>query len=321
MDTTVMKGKLYTQQGFDDLLRRFVAEAPKDVAGVSNASVWYWSRKLLRWCMKIMYIENVPDEWDMNYFWEHLFIDGAITITDTQLGILPLKCAWTGVNVFNHPTDVIITVPVLGDLERKIDIDCALVHLQYDYMGISEFIERYAYFFASIDSSMSVNLINTKTAWIAEAETKAQADTIKKIMDDISGGKPGVVYRNNTGRGGVVITPFNVTNTFISDKLLSLQRSFMNAFLTDLGIPNYNEDKKARLNTEEVHGNDIEVMFSIQDWVDNIQSGLDVANRLFGLSLKLIVRAQEEIMKKIEEAEKNIDSGSMGDEGGNEGES
>lgn len=321
MDTTIMKGKPYTQQGFDDLLRRFVAESPKDVAGVSNASVWYWSRKLLRWCMKIMYIENVPDEWDMNYFWEHLFIDGAITITDTQLGVLPLKCAWTGVNVFNHPTDVIISVPVLGDLERQIDIDCALVHLQYDYMGITEFIERYAYFFASIDSSLSVNLINTKTAWLGEAATKAQADTIKKIMDDISGGKPGVVVRAKQGDAPLNITSFNITNTFISDKLLSLQRSFMNAFLTDLGIPNYNEDKKARLNTEEVHGNDIEVMFSIQDWVDNIQSGLDTANKLYDLDLKLVVRSQEEIKKKIEEASANIDSDSMGDKGGDESES
>lgn len=302
MDTIKTNAKGYTPKEYDDLLRSFFAVAPKDVDGLSNLSAHYWQRKLFRWCMKILVLDNAPDEWDLDYFWTHVFTDGAIGITDTPLGVLPLKCGWTGINVFERPTNLIFAVPVLGSFERTIGVDGALVRLQYDFGNALEFIERYAYFFAANDSALAVNLLNTKTAWIAEADSKAQAETLKKLYDDIAMGKPCVVWKNtnkNVPSNGMQFHITNVKNIFIAPELMELQRTFLNMFLTDIGIPNFNMQKSSRMNTEEVHGNDVEVLFSIQDWINSIQSGLDVANELFGLQLKVRARAREEIIEMI----------------------
>lgn len=302
METIKSNGQGYTPKQFDDLLRSFFAVAPKDVDGLANLSAYYWQRKLFRWCMKILVLDNPPNDWDMDYFWTHVFADGAIGITDTALGVLPLKCAWTGINVFERPTELNFAVPVLGTFSRDIGVDSALVRLQYDFGNITEMIDRYAYFLAATESALAVNLLNTKTAWIAEADSKTQAETLKKLYDDIAMGRPCVVWRNtnkNVPSDGMQFHLINVKNIFISPELLDLERTFINMFLTDIGIPNFNMAKEAGLTVEEVHGNDVEVLFSIQDWIDSLQSGLDVANELFGLQLRVRARAREEILNML----------------------
>ena len=306
--TNNLGGKGYTPKGFVDLVKNFFAEKPRDVNGLQNRSAMYWWRKLFRWTMKIFYVDDWPKEWDSNYFWECMFQTGYICVTDTSLGVLPLRCGYHGVNVFEHPTDVTIGNPVLGTLQRVIGEDCVLMKLQYDYTGIIEMIDRYAYFFAAIDSAMAVNLINTKTAWIAEAEDKAQSATLERLYDDITMGKPGIVMKKNNG-DGVKFQIMDVHNTFITDKLQMSQRMFLNMYLTDLGIPNFNSEKAARLNSEEVHGNDVEVYLTIQDWVDNIEEGFQQVNDMFGYNLKLRIRSREELMREIDAATKPTDTG------------
>lgn len=305
---------------YKDLLRQFFAEKPAEVDGVANASAVYWWRKLARWCTKIMEIENAPDNWDMSYFWMHLFLNGQIGITDTVMGVLPLKCTATGNNVFDKPTTMMFTNHVLGDFERAIDEDGVLVYIQYDYSGISDMLNRYSYFFAATDSAMAVNLLNTKTAWIAEAESAQQAESFKKLYDDIAMGKPLVVARKDVGKEPFNVAVMNIKNTFIVPELQAAERMFLNMFLTDIGIPNFNSDKQARLNTEEVHGNDVEVLFGVQDWEDNISAQLDKANAMFGLNLKLRVRSREEILKLIGGAQEATQEDDTAGTGGSDGE-
>ena len=97
-----------------------------------NSYYWQWGLKKI---LSRFVLENAPDNWDMNYFWLHLFIDGYISILDTELGVIPLKCGYTGINVWERPTEIIIANPIIGSFQRKIGIDAALIHLQYDYHG------------------------------------------------------------------------------------------------------------------------------------------------------------------------------------------
>lgn len=305
METIKSNGHEYTPKQYDDLLRNFFAVSPKDVSGIHNLSAFYWQGKLFRWLMKILVMDNTPNDWDMDYVWTHIFRDGAIGITDTPLGVLPLKCSWTGINVFERPTQLIFAVPILGNFERTIGENGALVRLQYDFGNAVQMIERYAYFFAATDSALAVNLLNTKTPWIAEADSKAQSETLKKLYDDIAMGQPCVVWRNgnkNVPSDGMQFHLINVKNIFIAPELLALERTFLNMFLSDIGIPNFNIDKSSRMTNEEVHGNDVEVLFSVQDWINTIQSGLDVANDLFKLNLKVRARSREEIIQMITHA-------------------
>lgn len=273
----------------DDLKRDFFSIAPKDVEGQWNATNIYYRQWMLRKILSRFELEGAPDFWDMQYFWTHLFLDGTIAILDTTLGVIPLRCGYSGINAWDRPTTIIIANHVLGSFERTIGKDGALVHLQYDYMGINPILNRYSELLASVDSALAVNLMNSKVSFLGFVDDLAQARTMQKMYDRISGGEPAVFVR----KGQVNTENFilmNVKQTFIADDLLLVRRKLVNDFLSDIGIDNANLDKRERLNEQEVNANNDEVRFNLLNWVDCVQEGLDVANSLYNLRLKFKVR-------------------------------
>lgn len=287
----------------DDLKRWFFRESPKDVHSQitwTNSYYWQWALKKI---LSRFEIENFPEKWDVNYFYTHLFLDGHIAILDTELGVIPLKCGYTGINVWDRPTDIIIANHILGSFQRKIGEDGALVHLQYDYAGITPILERFSTLLALCDSAISVNLMNSKVVWMAFVDDLPQAKTMMKMFDEISEGNPAVFPRKNT------VQPENIValpakQNFIADDVMLVRRKIVNDFLSDIGINNANLDKRERLSEEEVNANNEEVRFNILNWLDTIQEGLDDANRIYDLNLKVKLR---EVTTESEKTDNIVD--------------
>lgn len=277
--------KEYNPIGYGDLLREFYRESPKDVDGVFNASSVFYNRELLRLIFSAYEFTGVPAEWDYDYMLTHIFVDGMFAITDTEVGVIPLRCGVTGVNYWDHPTEVQIAVPVLGSMRRKIGEECALVKLQYDYKGVMELVQRYATNLAMCDSSIAVNLMNTKAVIIGQAEDAKQAQTLKKMYDEISAGKPFVVTRNGMVKIGESVIFNPVKQAFVADDVQLLKRKIMNEFLTRIGIGNANTEKRERLISDEVNANNEESEVAKNHWIKTVNEGLKEANRLYGLSL------------------------------------
>lgn len=274
---------------YDDLVREFLSVQPKKVNGVDNLSSIYYRDWMLKKLFAIFRFSGIPEEWDYDYMLENLFLDGKFCITDTEIGILPLACGVSGVNVFNHPSEVQIGNPVLGSLRRTIGKDCALVKLQYNYIGVRQMIERYATLLSMCDSAIAVNLMNSKVAFIARTGSKAQAATYKKMFDIISSGEPFVAVNADAVNEDDIFYN-HVKQNFVADDIQLVKRKIINEFLTEIGINNANLDKRERLNTDEVMANDDEVRANIQHWIDNIRDGLRVANGLYGLNLRVEVQ-------------------------------
>lgn len=272
-----------------DMLSRYIFQIePKDVEGLNNTSVVYYTYEFIRKLFGVYAIENVPEGWDYDYMLERIFLDGMMCITDTELGVLPLQTGVSGLNVFNHPTTCVIANPVLGSLERRIDVDCALVKLQFNYGNVWPIINRYASLLAMCDSAIAVNLINTKVCAIFGADSKAEAETYKRMYDKISRGDPAVFVGEGLAKKLSDRLLFNqVKQQYIADDVEDLKQRLMDDFLSDIGINNANTDKRERLNTFEVVSNTQEVRSGAEHWLQNIQDGFDVANRLYGLNLKI----------------------------------
>lgn len=113
---------------WSDLKRYFFAEKPKDVDGVANASALYYREFLLKKIFSVFEFK-IPDTWSMDYFQTRLFVDGYIGIVDTDAGVLPLRCSFSGINVFEEPTDIIVANPVLGSFDRKIGVNGVLLRI------------------------------------------------------------------------------------------------------------------------------------------------------------------------------------------------
>lgn len=275
---------------FQDLVHQFFARKPKDVDGVANTSNLYYRDWLLKKILSRFEFNGIPSYWDLDYFLETLFLDGKVCITDTGVGVIPLKCGTTGIGVFEQPTQCIIANPVLGNFQRTIDVDCALIKIQYNYSGVGWMINRYSTMLAMCDSGVAVNLMNSKAAFVFKASSKAQAATMQKMYDDITCGKPAVFVGENGALNSENVYNIPVKQNFVADDIQLLKRKIINEFLTDIGINNTNLDKRERLTDDEVNANNDEVLANIQHWYDNISDGVERANKLYNLNLSVKIR-------------------------------
>lgn len=283
-----MSKSLWNNVPFNDLVREFFARKPSDVDGVMNSSTLYYRNYLLKKLFGRFTFSGIPAGWDEDYMLEVLFLNGFFTITDTEAGILPLKCGLTGINVFEKPTSVIVANPVLGNFERTIDVNCVVIQLQPNYEGVYNMINRYSTLLAMCDSSIAVNLMNTKAAHVFGATNKAQAETFKKMYDEISCGNPAVFMKDGLNEENFFTMP--VKQYFIASDVQLLKRKIVTEFLTEIGINNTNTDKRERLTDDEVNANNLEVSANIQCWIDNVGWGIDKANQMFDLNLQFVVR-------------------------------
>ena len=251
------------------------------------------------WCLKKLFgafeFSGVPDTWDYDYFLTNLFVHGYLAITDTPIGVIPLRCGIAGVDVFEHPTTAVFANPVLDNFERNLygdnpATDCALIKIQYDYMGVMPIVERYAALLALCDNSIAVNLRNSKVAFIGLVSSKQQAAAFEKLYRDIDSGKPAVYAKKGNDLTTDDIYYNHVRETYIANDVQLLKQSIKNDFLTEVGLNNANTDKRERLIVDEVNANNDEVQANVQHWLDNIREGLKRANALFGLNVSVKLR-------------------------------
>lgn len=283
-----MNNQIWNNVPLQDLLRDFFARKPKDVDGVMSTSSYYYRIYLLKKLFGRFGFTGVPEGWDEDYMLEVLFMDGFFCVTDTDAGVLPLKCGLRGINVFNKPTTAVIANPILGNFERTIDVNCVICQLQPNYEGVYPLINRYATMLAMCDSSIAVNLMNTKTSFVFGASNKAQSETFKKLYDSISCGEPAVFVKDGLTSEDMFVIP--AKQNFIADDVQVLKRKIINEFLTEIGINNSNLDKRERLTDNEVEANDQEVIANIQCWIDNISWGIAKINQMFDLNLGFVIR-------------------------------
>lgn len=269
----------------NDTLRDYFSMQPKKV-DPNSAAFSYYCRALFRKAMSIYEFKGIPDGWDLDYMLSKLLARGFITITDTKAGVIPLECGISGINVFNHPTTVIVANPVLGNFERTIGEDCALVKIAYDYRGILDIIYRYAYMLAECDCSISVNLMNSKVAFIGLVESKQTANSMKAMYDEISKGSPAVFVKGTQINQDTILYN-HVKENFVASDIQLLKRKIMSEFLTEIGVNNANTDKRERLTDNEVEANDSEIQLNAGYWLDNIREGFEVANKLYELNLSI----------------------------------
>lgn len=271
---------------------------PKNVNGIKTVRTMFYRGKL-RTIVKSLIEIKCPVDWDIDYMKETLIDYGYIAVSDSIAGVLPFKCAFTGYNYTTRPTGIIVSVPTMESFNATIGEDCELVFFERRYgnsfTNFQQIINVYAEKLASVDGAIDSNLINTRFGYIIEAETKAQAEAIKKSFDAISVGEPLVVVKSgtlSTQKNGLNTFLNNVSNTFIVDRLQDAKRSIMNEFLTAIGINNANTDKRERLNSDEVNANNDELEMNIKEFRRNLKKCCEKINALFsGINLEISLNA------------------------------
>ena len=251
----------------------------------------YFTKYLLQKAMSV-FEWDLPETWNKDYFLYVLYCWGYVAVVNTdKFGVIPQGCGLKGYDVFYAPTHAVIANPLLsGIMEPRIGTQCELLKLQPDFSGILDLVGHYAEQMALASQSVSVNLLNSKLSYVFTAKTKALAESLKKMYDQIASGEPAVVIDSrlkNAADGEETWKSFeqNVGGNYIVTNLLADLRKIEAMFDTEIGIPNANTDKRERLIQDEVNANNIETYSKCAMWLENLQDACKRVNDMFGLSI------------------------------------
>lgn len=249
----------------------------------------YYFNKLLS-----VFKHTFPENWDKNYVLYSLYGWGFFAVVNTdKFGIIPQACGISGYNVMYQPTHCQIANPLLrGILNPKIGVECELVKLQYDYTPPIDIVATFADMRTLAMQTTDVNLLNSHLSYIFGAKNKAQAETFKKMCDDIYRGEPSTFLdsRMFNETSGKIELPFafqNVAQNYIADKTLSALDKIDALFNTTIGIPNANLSKKERMIADEVNANNVDTYTMAAMWLENLQESYEKVNAMFGTNLSV----------------------------------
>lgn len=267
--------------------------SPSTVHVKNTGLAQFFKRYLLQDAMTV-FTWDMPDEWDRSYFLYVLYIIGFIGIMDTpEFGIIPQHGTLSGFNVFYRPRDFIVTNPLFGSRTYNLTIgkDVTVLKLEPDYLGLYDIVDYYGDLMALAAETAGVNLLNSKLSFIFAADSKAAAESYKKVYDNYASGEPATVADKNLfdDQGNLRVQLFqqNVGQNFIVDKILDVLRDIRVMFLTEIGIPNANTEKKERLIKDEVNANNFETRSKCALWLDELKKGCRLASDMFNIKLSV----------------------------------
>lgn len=246
---------------------------------------------------------DIPETWSYDYFTYCIYVYGFAAIINTdRFGVIPQAATPGGYNVFYEPSFVSITNPLLkGILQPVIGKQCTVIRLNADWCGMSDLIQYYADLMALTIESAGINLLNSHLAYVFFAENKAAAETFKDMYDKIAKGDPAVVIDAKTKRNPNVDNPWmpftnNLNQNFIADKIFETLKQIENKFLTEIGIPNSNDQKKERMLVDEVNSNNVQTAIAPMSRLDRMKKGCEETNKMFGTNISVDWRVKPEML-------------------------
>jgi len=271
---------------------------PSTVHCQNTGLQWYFQRYLLQRIMSV-YKWKLPDNWADNYFQYVLYCWGYISVFETdKFGVIPQACGLQGYDVMYQPTHAVISNPLLtGILTPRIDRECTIIKLQPDWGGVMDIVNFYADLMSLCAEGVGMNLVNTKLSYVFFADGKAEAESFKKLFDNVASGRPASVVdkklRNDDGSVNWEMFNQDLKSAYITSDILSDMNKIVKMFDTKIGIPNANTDKRERLNTDEVNANNVDTVSLADTWLNELKKGCDKTRKLFGIDIDVDYRFKE----------------------------
>lgn len=284
---------------FYDYINVYNSRISPSTIHINSQIKWYFVRQLLQEVIGL-YDFRLPEDWNHDYFKYVLFVNGFISVMKTDIyGTICQHCTLGGRTIYYAPKYALISNPAFDKSYRlEIGRQCGLIKLKPDYTGVMDIVDYYSDMLALAAESAGLNLQNTKLAYVFMCADKQQAESFKKVFDQISAGNPaGFMDKklfNDDGSPNWMMFNQNLRNTYIAGDILEDMRKWKQQFCTEVGIPNANTDKKERLIRDEVNANTTETQTKAMLWLDTIRNGMEDSNRLFGLDLDVKLRFTEQ---------------------------
>lgn len=164
-----------------------------------------------------------------------------------------------------------------------------IIFNNYERTATSETIMLYSYLLYEIRRAIDVNVKGQKTPVLLRASEK-QRLTLRNLYMQYDGNIPFIFGDPNLNLSDM-IEAIRTDVPYVSDKLKILYNNIYNEVLSFLGIENANQDKRERLVTEEVGGNDGNVEANRESFLVARQEAVEQINSMFGTNIEVSYRS------------------------------
>lgn len=240
---------------------------------------------------------------------ETLFDKGScLFFKDTNLGYMALPVAPANkLNVYRKPTNF---RAIGNNYTKEYDIDnSVLIKNNTLKKATFDIVDYYTSKLADIELTKDLHRNAHKTPLVFEC-TEDTLLTAKNIFKKIHSNEP-VIFKNRTrGEGEVGVNVLNANVAYINDKLEDDYHNYEARILTALGLDNYVEDKKERVQSAEVESQQEYIISSFRASLNERKKACEAINKMFGLSLSVdYVKAEQiETDEPVDESEEVVDN-------------
>lgn len=198
--------------------------------------------------------KNVPYGCDMRYFEKTLIEDGVATIfyEPTLERYLSLGLAFQGaLDVYGIPKKY-NAISNNGQPFMELTPETApLCWENATHMPLLPIIREHAYKIYKLERLAENNANQQKYATIVKTPQSLQM-TFRNLMMKLDGNQPMVFGDKDLDLSSIQTLDLNIP--FVADKIISVRNFQYNDAMTDIGVPDYSNDKRERLTSLETYG-------------------------------------------------------------------
>ena len=240
---------------------------------------------------------------------ETLFDKGScLFFKDDNLGYMALPVAPANqLNVYRKPTNF---RAIGNNYTKEYNVDnSVLIKNNTLKKATFDIVDYYTSKLADIELTKDLHRNAHKMPIVLECTEDTQL-TAKNIFKKIHSNEP-VIFKNRTrGEGEVGVNVLNANVAYINDKLEDDYHNYEARILTALGLDNYVEDKKERVQSAEVESQQEYIISSFRASLNERKKACEAINKMFGLDLEVdYVKAEQiETDDPVDESEEVTDN-------------
>jgi len=230
---------------------------------------------------------NLPDTLPAIELEKMLQINGYAVIAKYQDNIYAFQGGFSGQDVYNQPTQVIVNNPALkNNTTYTIDKDCVVIKNDDMKQGLIKTYEYYGQRLIENQITMLMTDYNLRMPFTISSSDDQTTESAKSYLNKIIDGSLGVIGEQKLFKA-LSVTPTNGKQNSTFSDLYGYQQFIIAQLNNTIGLATNNNMKRERLTTNEIEVNKNASYPLVDNMLKNRQLAAEKINELFDLNIQV----------------------------------
>lgn len=231
--------------------------------------------------------QNLPDTIPLVELEKMLQINGYAIIAKYQNNVYAFQGGFTGQDMYNRPTQVIINNPALKMNETyTINEDCVVIMNDDMKQGLIKIYEYYGQRLIENQITMLMTDYNLRMPFTISSSDDQTTQSAKDYLNKIIDGSLGVIGEQKLFKA-LSVTPTNTKQTATFSDLYGYQQFILAQLNNTIGLATNNNMKRERLTTNEIEINKNASYPLVDNMLRNRQQAVEKINDMFDLNINV----------------------------------